>query len=409
MSVSELDAFREQWLAEVRQRTHGLAPVPDAAASTSTSSPRPPEPPLGPRLQSSLDFYRLAVDMEQRGKLDDALALYRRAFRMDAHVDKLYHKFSLAEQRLNQHVQTEKPTEPPKATGDEPSEPTPISTIIESLQQSEEPLAFAPEDESAPVPLALMPDELLIHTVLLLALQGDIATVERLALVNRKLRLLTLDATIWRSLVQLVHVPPQVPDQLELVRRYKYDYRRVWIECPRVRLDGTYISVCHYVRHGVSDNPWHHPQLLITYHRYLRFFPDGQVIMLLSNGDSPPRETVHILTPSLRMEGVSVGKWSVNGAVVQVTDLIPVQGKQMRYSFSMTLVLKSKPLGRWNKLDFVEYSSVHLETGEVEPLPMRNERPFHFSKVRRYGLGVTFEEDDAEQARLLAAMKQLQV
>lgn len=126
------------------------------------------------------------------------------------------------------------------------------------------------------------------------------------------------------------------------------------------------------------------------------------------------------------LQGVSLGKWTVNGAVVQVQDLTPVTGKQLRYSFAMTLVMKSKPIGRcadtydipslahtpaarrWNKLDFVEYSSVHLETGDIEPLPMRNERPFHFSKVRKYGLGVVFEEDDAEQ-RVVGALQALHV
>jgi len=58
---------------------------------------------------------------------------------------------------------------------------------------------------------------------------------------------------------------------------------------------------------------------------------------------------------------------------------------------------------RWNKLDFVEYSSVHLENGDVEPLPMRHERPFSFSKVRRYGLGTTMPPEPEEDVNAVLA------
>ncbi|EJD47940.1 hypothetical protein AURDEDRAFT_113215 [Auricularia subglabra TFB-10046 SS5] len=394
---SELDAFREQWLAEVRQRTQATQLAPVAEAGSSSSASAEPVPALGPRLQGALDYYRLAVDYEQRGELDHALALYRKAFRLDAHVDKLYHKELQRSERVQSSVAaTTGPEEPAVVYA------APISAIVAQLHACPpHELVFKPEDESrrGGVPIARMPDELLVQVLVLLATNGDVRAVERMSLVNRKLRLLTLDVTIWRTLVQLVYVPPQVADQhasLELMKRYKLDFRRMWIECPRVRLDGVYISVCHYMRNGVSENPWHHPQHLITYHRYLRFFPDGTMLMLLSNGDSPPREIVYTLKPTLRIEGLMLGKWSLNGHVVNVQDLTPVVGRQTKYSFIMTLVLKSRPIGRWAKLDFVEYSSVSIENGDIDPLPMRHERPFHFSKVRSYGLGLQMPKDEDE-------------
>ena len=32
-----------------------------------------------------------------------------------------------------------------------------------------------------------------------------------------------------------------------VIDRHLSDYRRVYIEHPRVRLDGVYIAICHYV------------------------------------------------------------------------------------------------------------------------------------------------------------------
>jgi F-box protein 9 len=43
---------------------------------------------------------------------------------------------------------------------------------------------------------------------------------------------------------------PQIPDietLAETINRYMFDYRRVYIEQPRVRMDGAYIAICHYV------------------------------------------------------------------------------------------------------------------------------------------------------------------
>jgi len=34
---------------------------------------------------------------------------------------------------------------------------------------------------------------------------------------------------------------------IPVIERCALDYRRVYIEQPRVRLDGVYIAICHYV------------------------------------------------------------------------------------------------------------------------------------------------------------------
>lgn len=48
----------------------------------------------------------------------------------------------------------------------------------------------------------------------------------------------------------MTYRPPQISDEVELysiVDMFQWDYRRMYIEHPRVRLDGVYIAVCHYV------------------------------------------------------------------------------------------------------------------------------------------------------------------
>jgi len=50
--------------------------------------------------------------------------------------------------------------------------------------------------------------------------------------------------------VETIYKPPQIsPDEVldDIVDKHSSNYRRVYIERPRVRLDGVYIAVCHYM------------------------------------------------------------------------------------------------------------------------------------------------------------------
>ena len=57
------------------------------------------------------------------------------------------------------------------------------------------------------------------------------------------------DIYITRDFVEAIYKPPQISDDEGLdglVTSYLGDYRRLYIEQPRVRLDGVYIAICHY-------------------------------------------------------------------------------------------------------------------------------------------------------------------
>jgi F-box protein 9 len=193
-----------------------------------------------------------------------------------------------------------------------------------------------------------------------------------------------------RDFVVLGYKPPQIPYPetiLDLVKTYGVDFRRLYIETPRVRLDGVYIAVCRYLRSGRSDNAWVNVIHEIIYHRYLRFFPDGTVVSLLTSDQIPPREIIPILSPSLRMKGLSTGFWELHDTAVYLTSLAdPTGSTNFPYVFQMTLQLTSRPLGRWNKLAILAYDSVHVESGEMVSVSIDQEKTqFAFSKVRSYG------------------------
>ncbi|KAJ7782058.1 hypothetical protein DFH07DRAFT_792437 [Mycena maculata] len=441
-NLEELARFREEWKREVQQKLNhssvpSAGPLPeyeipeDTSSGTATphSGPGPSSTTISgsptafastpsgyfnnstvpSAIRHALSIYQRAVQHEQSGQLDEALALYRQAFRMEPNVDKAYHTQEMLASisaAQTQSVTSAKPGEDVDQLGKVLQRAVVIksgeehggvvtgtlASLIESFPQD---LVFEPEDEEQPMHLNILPEEILIVIIRKL----DHTTIERFAAVSRKARLLTLDPGVWRELVVLSYKPPQVASlesMVPVVTQYQSDFRRVYVEHPRVRLDGVYIAVCHYVRPGLSESHWVNISHLITYHRYLRFFPDGKVLSLLATEETAPAQLIHTLKPSLRKKGLFIGTWKLSGDVVTISNLIDASGRFpippiggnnepfARYSFSMILSLRSRPLGRWNKLDLTAYNSVDLENNNTTPLGLRHERPFWFSKVKSF-------------------------
>ncbi|KAA1470230.1 hypothetical protein DENSPDRAFT_774385 [Dentipellis sp. KUC8613] len=443
----ELKRFREQWKDEVRRKRQGkekereepkqvahsassAEPIPPTSVTSqetlwpdtdvkSTYAPSVSEVSVassstavsatfvsnGAHLVRSraLDVYTRAVHCEQASQLDEALGLYRQAFRMDPDVDRAYafvqrqaevmhavadrpaHRKSApvsSSPEVHEITEAVKVLKPPST---ENNRWTTSGTLASLLETFEHPLSFEPDDEGQACAFNSLPDELVSHV---LSYLGP-TSIERFAAVSKKARVLTLDPLIWRGFCEAVYKPPQiaVDDTLEdmVAELYAGNYRRMYIEQPRVRVDGVYIAVCHYIRPGQSENAWVNISHLITYHRYLRFYPGGQVISLLANEEFEPQQVIPMLKPTLRMKGFYIGSWQLSGTTILVTNLVDPSNPAAKYTFQMSLSLRSRPLGRWNKLDFDGYESVNRATGEASPFSLKNERPFWFSKVRSYG------------------------
>jgi hypothetical protein len=60
------------------------------------------------------------------------------------------------------------------------------------------------------------------------------------------------------------------------------NWRRLFLEKPRPRVDGVYISGNSYVRKGQTEGSYHQPLFKVNYWRYLRFFGDGRVVVVCS-------------------------------------------------------------------------------------------------------------------------------
>lgn len=209
----ELERFRRAWREELKQRAeHAQASGSSQQTSNAHTAADPAPPSVSPsvskpKLVSALDFYSLAVEREREGLLDEALSLYRAAFRKDSNVNLAYEHF-LSEEISKLHLESKpKPSRESDVKDRDARSPTairaaagvenPVASTLrlhDVLANFPAELAFEAEDEEQVVPLTTVPDEVLLRILLLL----DPTTVERFASVSRKARVLSLDSSYWR-------------------------------------------------------------------------------------------------------------------------------------------------------------------------------------------------------------------
>ncbi|KAI5476418.1 F-box domain-containing protein [Pseudohyphozyma bogoriensis] len=216
----------------------------------------------------------------------------------------------------------------------------------------------------------------------------DVEALERFARVCRFARVLSLDEGLWRKLVNNTYVAPfqisREESAAQLVKElHASDWRRCYIEHPRLRYDGVYIAVVTYLRRGESQTLYS-PTHLITFYRYFRFYASGLVLSLLTT--DPPNVVVRQFNPALRLKGFTRGKWRLRGEGVECWGLEDpgVAERERKYAFRCGLRLRSTARGRMNKLEMLTLATEHRVTRELEDVPIRPTKPFFFSKVASY-------------------------
>ncbi|KAJ5919864.1 hypothetical protein N7454_009699 [Penicillium verhagenii] len=270
--------------------------------------------------RSALEHFERAVEKEAAGNLGDSLQHYRKAYRLDDSVDMSYrnkhyaHVWKKAPQPAPTAEAHEAEAVPTTTTAPAEIKTIPTKDLIASFAQV--PIAQAePLVENTPpppCPIAAMPSEVISDILRYVALQ-DPATFGRVALVCKRMAWhFANEQVVWKDVCQspkfgfagmhyafacdihghpiytldgLRYTPFPEGAPLEIPKPLS-SWSQVFQSYPRIRFSGIYISTVNYTRPGAQSTyqtvSWNSPIHIVTYYRYLRFYPDGSVISLLT-------------------------------------------------------------------------------------------------------------------------------
>ncbi|KAF9883819.1 hypothetical protein FE257_002756 [Aspergillus nanangensis] len=360
---AELESFRRKWREEVARRTKPNKPAPAQPRPSAPSTSRAPTqlPPahhealerkevddeetpaaLDPgeivqgvsqlslqrpdedgfdsqahrkEPKSALEHFERAVEKEAEGNLGDSLQHYRKAYRLDAAVDKTYRNKHFAwawKKNAQVAVPSTNATPASQQSHDEP-DLLPTPELIASFANLPIPQADSLVEGTPPppCPIANVPSEVIVEILRHVALM-DPASFSRMALVCKRLAYhFAHEQHIWKRICQgsefgfkAMHysfacdiygrtehtlgsrftpfptsIPAQIPQPLS-------SWSEVFQIFPRIRFTGIYISTVNYTRPGAASAyqniSWNSPIHIVTYYRYIRFYRDGSVIYLLT-------------------------------------------------------------------------------------------------------------------------------
>ena len=244
----------------------------------------------------------------------------------------------------------------------------------------------------------------------------SVSTIPYFALTCKKFFLYSRDPSLWQyASVRVFRAPSMTLEQskryqMEYVRNYGGHWMRMFIDRPRIRYDGIYISTCHYIRYvykctrsgdnllilcllrqGFSDNGWDKPVHIVTYYRYLRFFPNGTILKHMTTDE--PAQVVKQLQVGFNRKQCFHGNF-----VLENDDHIKIVMKDPTLkleTFSLSLNIKTTHRGRHNKLVWQDYSSRSpmLDRGEHQ-YDLKMFKSFFFSPVRSYKVDYSAELED---------------
>lgn len=135
--------------------------------------------------------------------------------------------------------------------------------------------------------ISTLPFEVLLHTMKFVVSNDlDLHSLEKVSMVCRGFYLLSRDSEVWK--LACINIWGQhVASDHSILSKYDESWRMMYIKKPRVNCNGIYISRATYIRQGelsfqdrLSSN--YRPVHLVEYFRYFRFFPNGIALMLTS-------------------------------------------------------------------------------------------------------------------------------
>ena len=228
------------------------------------------------------------AEMERSGQLYEAIQFYRRAVQLVPDIEFRLHartkniaKEHESEDTINNAMHGEMYNESEQSCGDDDVD---IKDLYNHIlhKMNKNPYMCIPANEQKVTHISALPLEILLYILRwVVSSELDTRSLEMCSFVCRGFYLCCRDSEIWRlACARTWGINVSLP------RNY-ISWRQMFIEHARLCFNGCYIGKTTYIRSGENSfqdqyyRPWH----IVAYYRYLRFFPDGLVLMLTSSDE----------------------------------------------------------------------------------------------------------------------------
>ncbi|XP_033221607.1 F-box only protein 9 [Belonocnema kinseyi] len=283
-----LASFREKWQRELEispKRDPSKAQVQNSLSSSTAEAENTS---IENRAKS---LFLKGIEHEQTGKLYEAIQFYKRAVQLVPDIEfRLYESTKVKPQRFDPNERNDQINndncavnkEEYEETEDEDDDSDLFSRLSRILSRNQ--CVCFPSFQQSTTHISALPMEIVLYILRwVVSSELDLRSLEMFSRVCRGFYISARDAEIWR--LACVRVWGVNCGSFE--PQYN-SWREMYLHRPRLSYNGCYISKTSYIRHGENSfqdqfyRPWH----LVEYFRYLRFFPEGRVLMLTSTEDA---------------------------------------------------------------------------------------------------------------------------
>ncbi|KAL9892916.1 F-box only protein 9 [Glossina fuscipes fuscipes] len=334
-----LDEFRADWQKEIKQKIE-----PNEKELNNRDLQRDAHSDSNEIDKENLaqNLYRKAVDLEQKGKVYDAIPYYRRAVQIEPNIEFKYYEYqklkvqqrALPEQHTNssenlQLVKFEDELEMCKDLYEKFQKDLSHSYHGKLMQSTLDAGTISTE-----IHISDLPPELLLYILRwVISAQLDMRSLEQCSAVCKGLYLCARDEELWRLACVKVWGPnvgtlshtdldktsatTKVGD-CPIIPRYT-TWRQMFIERERVLFNGCYISKTTYLRMGENSfqDQYYRPVQLVEYYRYLRFLTDGTVFMMTS-ADEPAQAVSRLRNINQNKTEILKGRYRLYGNTLSI-------------------------------------------------------------------------------------------
>ncbi|XP_020291557.1 F-box only protein 9 isoform X1 [Pseudomyrmex gracilis] len=275
-----LISFREQW-----QRELTISPKRDEPKAYSLKQPS------NEIANDETSIENRGIEHEQSRQFYEAIQFYKRAEQLVPDIEVRLYESTKTKTRDRFDTDDSLDTFDKDFTtnndnenyNDDDEEETDLFLKLSKIVNRNQCVCFPKIDQSA-THISALPMEIVLYILRwVVSSELDFRSLEMFSRVCRGFYISARDTEIWRlACVRVWGVNCGTCEP-------KYQsWRDMYLQRPRLRYNGCYISKISYIRDGENNfqdrfyRPWH----LVEYFRYLRFFPEGKVLMLTSTDEA---------------------------------------------------------------------------------------------------------------------------